>query len=137
MQLILHLAMAVRGHVVLDPGRDGRRFVWQIGLTIRFLNERLAHQILRSSENAAIGSYLGPSNPRSPGMGTMVHIPRRPEICQRTTLDPKPPPLRPQNLPEDFIDRCRCKPRKPQRSGPSGAWWAYVMALLTGSPRVR
>ena len=22
----------------------------------------------------------------------MVHIPRRPEICQRATLDPKPPP---------------------------------------------
>src|SRR6516165_12818322 len=62
-QLILHLAMALRGHVVLDPGRDGRRFVWQIGLTIRFLNKRLAHQILRSSGNAAIGSYLGPSNP--------------------------------------------------------------------------
>src|SRR6516164_7384056 len=24
MQLILHLAMALRGHVVLDPGRDGQ-----------------------------------------------------------------------------------------------------------------
>jgi len=60
MQLILHLAMALRGHVILDPARDGWRFVWQIDLTIRFLNERLAHQILRSSGNAAIGSYLSP-----------------------------------------------------------------------------
>jgi hypothetical protein len=34
MQLILDMAMALRGHVVLDPGRDGRRFVWQIGLTM-------------------------------------------------------------------------------------------------------
>src|SRR6516165_3624248 len=94
MQLILRLAMALWRQVVLDPGRDGRRFRWQIGLTIRVLNERLAHQILRSSGNAAIGSYLGPSNSRSPGIGTMVLIPRRPEICQRATLDPKQPPLR-------------------------------------------
>src|SRR5215472_6145789 len=103
MQLILHLAMALRGHVVLDPGRDRRRFVWQIGLTIRFLNERLADQILRSSGNAAIGSYLGPSNPRSSGMGTMVLIPRRPKICQRATLDSASAP--PQNLLEDFTKR--------------------------------
>src|SRR6516225_1906626 len=102
MQLILHLAMALRGHVVLDPGRDGRRFVWEIGLTIRVLNERLAHQILRSSGNAAIGSYLGPSNSRSPGIGTMVLIPRRPEICQRATLDPKPPPLCQTTGPSSF-----------------------------------
>src|SRR5215472_1528512 len=94
MQLILHLAMTLLGHVVLEPRRDGRRFVWQIGLTIRFFNERLAHQILRSSGNAVIGSHLGPSNLRSPEMGTMVVIPRRPEIYQSATLDPKPPPLR-------------------------------------------
>src|SRR5215472_17955730 len=65
MQLILHMAMALRGHVVLDPGWNGRRFVRQIGFIIRLLNKRFAHQIPRASCNAAIGSYLSGSSPGS------------------------------------------------------------------------
>src|SRR6516162_2239221 len=111
-------------------GSYGRSASLSESLTNALLIRSFAPRAMRSS-----GAILGLLTLGPRGGGTMVLIPRRPEICQRTTLDPKPPPLRPQNLPEDFIDRCRCKPRKPQRSGPSGAWWAYVMALLTGSPR--
>src|SRR6266478_3954442 len=96
-----HMAMALRGHVVLDLGGDGRRFVWPIGFTIRFLSERLAHRIPRSSGNVAIGSYLGPSSPWSLGIGTMVLIPRRPESCQRGPLSETASAL-PQNLPQEF-----------------------------------
>src|SRR5215471_5997589 len=89
MQFILHMAMTPRGHVVLDPGRDGRRFVWQIGCIIRLLNERLAHRIPRASCNAAIESYLSGSSPRSLGVGAMVLIPLRLEFCRRATAYPK------------------------------------------------
>jgi hypothetical protein len=68
-EVILHMAMALRGHVVLVPGRDGQRLVWQVAVRIQLLNERLAQQILRSSGDAAIGPYLGPSNTRSSGDG--------------------------------------------------------------------
>src|SRR6516225_11617036 len=93
MQFILHMAMTPRGHVVLDPGRDGRRFVWQIGFIIRLLNERLAHRIPRAWCHAAIGSYLSGSSPRSLGVGAMVLIPLRLEFCRRATAYPKPFPL--------------------------------------------
>src|SRR5215472_13654117 len=120
MQFILHMAMTPRGHVVLDPGhpgRDGRRFVWQIGCIIRLLNERLAHRIPRAWCNAAIGSYLSGSSPRSLGVGAMVLIPLRLEFCRRATAlsETLSPPR--QNLLgfHDFTDRSRRKPPKPWR----------------------
>src|SRR5215469_9187344 len=115
MQLILHMAMALRGHVVPDPGRNGRRFVRQIGFIIRLLNKRLAHQIPRASCNAAIGSYLILVLPtRSPGEGTMVlntsFVPN--SVVER-------PPIRNPFPPRQILlgfYRCRRKPPKPWRN---------------------
>jgi hypothetical protein len=109
------------------PGR-GRRFVWQIGLTIRFLDERLAHQIPRASCNGAIGPILAL---RSPGIGRMVLIPLRPESCRR------PPAFR-TTSPSPLGFHSRRKPPEPWRNAtlrvPGGS---DLTALLTGSPRVR
>src|SRR6516225_3626312 len=64
------------------------------------------------------------------GMGTMVLIPRQPEICQRATLDPQPSPLRHR------ISRRFHKQMSPQTAeaatprDPPGAWWVCVTALL-------
>jgi hypothetical protein len=46
-QLVLHAAMPVGGHVILDPGRDRRRLDGQLRLVLGFLDEGFAHPITR------------------------------------------------------------------------------------------
>src|SRR6516162_2686227 len=116
MQLILHLAMALRGHVVLDPGRDGRRFVWEIGLTIRLLNERLAHQILRSSEMRPSGPILVLRTLGPQGWGRwflylvdLKSVRERPSIRNRLHSATESP----RRFHKPYV---AAKPQKPQRS---------------------
>jgi hypothetical protein len=48
------MAVTPWGHVVLGAEWNGRRFVGEVGLIIRFLDEGFAHRITYSSRNAAI-----------------------------------------------------------------------------------
>src|SRR5262249_54924225 len=43
-QLLLHAAMAVSGHVILGADRDCRTVIDRLVFLLRFLDERLAHQ---------------------------------------------------------------------------------------------
>ena len=52
--LLLHAAMAGRGDVILDPGRDFRRFGNRLGLVLGFLDESLAHHTTFSACSATI-----------------------------------------------------------------------------------
>src|SRR6516164_8463271 len=120
------MAMTLRGHVVLDPGRNGRRLVWQIGLTIRFLNERLAHQILRSSGNAAIGSYSWSFEHSVPGdrddvfssLVVLNPIRERPRSETLSALPQKPP--------QEFTSGRRHESRKPPRNATAGAPAGFI-----------
>src|SRR6516164_8952766 len=93
-------------------GSYGRSASLSDSLTNALLIRSFAPREMRPS-----GSYLGPSNPRSPGMGTMVLIPRRPEICRRATLDParKPAGMRVGQRPR--FDELRQQRRNNRESG--------------------
>src|SRR6516165_3369110 len=113
-------------------GSYGRSASLSDSLTIALLIRSFAPRETRPSGPILVLRTFGRR-----GGGTMVHIPRRPEICQRATLDPKPPPPATES-PRRFHKRMSPQTAEAAtQRDPPGAWWVYVTALLTGSPRVR
>jgi hypothetical protein len=100
------------------------------------VRDRCTSGIPRSSGNVAIGSYLGPSSPWSPGMGTMVLIPRRPESCQRGPLS-ETPSAPPQNLLRIYRQMSPRAAEVMANRDPQAPGGSNLTALLTGSSRVR
>src|SRR6516225_6544656 len=113
-------------------GSYGRSTSLSDSLTNALLIRSFAPREMRPS-----GSYLSPSNSRSPGWGrwfsylvVLKSVRERPSI--RSSLRSA------TESPRRFDEQM--SPQTAEAATPRdlpGAWWVYVTALLTGSPRVR